>query len=100
KNFLNAEPFLDTPNSVLRKFLLGKNGQGPIPPMRTPVSTDIPDLPLGVPKALSQVLEVIYGVRNLGLSRTAATNLVAQKRNHPPQTIIDKYCRQLGKRAH
>jgi len=96
----NAEPFSDTPNSVLRKLFLGKNGQGPKPQIRTHVSADLPDLPPHIPKALSQILEVIYCVRKLGLSRTAATNLVAQKRNHPPQTIIDKYCRQLGKRAH
>ncbi len=35
-----------------------------------------------------------------GYSRTQATNRVAKKRGTAPQTITDKYCRQLGKRAH
>lgn len=58
-----------------------------------------PVLPLELPLALSQTLEVIYGVRKLGLSRIQATNRVAQKREVAPQTIIDKYCRQLNKHA-
>ena len=35
-----------------------------------------------------------------GYSRTEATNRVAENRGTAPQTIIDKYCRQLNKRAH
>ena len=34
------------------------------------------------------------------MSRTQATNLAAQKRRVAPQTIIDKYCRQLNKHAY
>ena len=53
-----------------------------------------------VPAALAQTLEVVYGVKKLGLSRRQATNLVAKKRGVAPQTVIDKYCRQLDKRAY
>jgi hypothetical protein len=49
---------------------------------------------------LAQILEVIYEVKKTGRNRREATNLVAQRRNTAPQTVIDKYCRQLGKRAY
>jgi hypothetical protein len=95
-----AEPFEDTPNSVLNRILLeeqvsdlhGVNG-------RTAVSAP-PSFPDGAPKALAQILEVIHEVKKSGRSRREATNLVAQRRNTAPQTVIDKYCRQLGKRAY
>jgi hypothetical protein len=95
----HAEPFEDTPNSVLKRLLLGKkaNGQDHVARIHTP--TDLPDFH-GVPRALAQIFEVIYGVHKLRMSRTEATNAAAQKRNTAPQTIIDKYCRQLGKHAH
>jgi hypothetical protein len=35
-----------------------------------------------------------------GYSRTEATKRVAHKRGTSPQTITDKYCRQIGKKAH
>jgi hypothetical protein len=35
-----------------------------------------------------------------GHSRTEATNRVAENRGTAPQTITDKYCRQIGKKAH
>jgi hypothetical protein len=54
----------------------------------------------GTPKSLAQILEVIYEMEINGYSRTEATNRVAQKRGTAPQTITDKYCRQLGKKAH
>ena len=54
----------------------------------------------GVPKALSQILEVLYEIEVNNCSRIEATHRVAQKRGTAPQTIIDKYCRQLNKRAH
>jgi hypothetical protein len=34
-----------------------------------------------------------------GHSRTEATKRVADKRGTSPQTITDKYCRQIGKKA-
>jgi hypothetical protein len=99
-NFLksHAIPLEDTPNSVLRKFLLGK-GTGAVT-KNTDQNDDYPSLPVGVPKALSQILEVIYLVRKRGLTRTEATNKVADQRLTAPQTILDKYCRQLNKKAY
>ncbi|MEW6586844.1 MAG: hypothetical protein AB1442_14710, partial [Nitrospirota bacterium] len=95
-----AEPFEDTPNSVLNRILLGEE----VPYLyeankKTAVSIP-PKFPDGVPKALSQILEVIHEVKKLGRDRREATTLVAQRRKTAPQTIIDKYCRQLGKRAY
>jgi hypothetical protein len=95
-----AEPFQDTPNSVLNRLLFrgqlselhGVNKKAAI--------TTLPGFPDGVPKALAQILEVIYEVKKSGRNRRDATNLVAQRRNTAPQTVIDKYCRQLGKRAY
>lgn len=101
-NFLKseAEPFEDTPNSVLNRILFGgqlhiRHGINRNATICTP-----PNFPDGVPKALAQILEVIYEVKKSGRNRREATNLVAQRRNTAPQTVIDKYCRQLGKRAY
>ncbi|MDO8281530.1 MAG: hypothetical protein Q7U10_02720 [Thermodesulfovibrionia bacterium] len=98
-NFLksHAIPLEDTPNSVLRKFLLSKGG-GAIH-QKTTQHSDFPSFPVGVPKALSQILEVIYLIKKRGLTRTEATNKVADQRLTAPQTILDKYCRQLNKKA-
>ena len=92
----HAEPFIDTPNSVLNRILFdsskatdAQEGASPVP------SVSIK----GTPKSLSQILEVIYEIEVNGYSRTEATNRVAQKRGTAPQTITDKYCRQIGKKA-
>jgi len=53
----------------------------------------------GSPKSLSQIFEVLYEIEVNGCTRTQATNRVAKKRGTAPQTITDKYCRQLNKRA-
>ena len=90
-----AEPFEDTPNSVLRRLLLeGTDGldQGGEPLTIMNIK--------GVPKALSQILEVLYEIEFNNCSRIEATHRVAKKRGTAPQTVIDKYCRQLNKRAH
>ncbi|MFA4854823.1 MAG: hypothetical protein WC616_05705 [Candidatus Omnitrophota bacterium] len=95
-----AEPFEDTPNSVLNRILLGGQMSRPHEANRTTavgIPTSFPD---GIPKALAQILEVIHEVKKSGRNRREATNLVAQRRNTAPQTVIDKYCRQLGKRAY
>jgi hypothetical protein len=49
---------------------------------------------------LAQILEVIYEMEVNGYGRTEATNRVAKQRGTAPQTVTDKYCRQLGRRAH
>jgi negative regulator of replication initiation len=96
----NAEPFEDTPNSVLRRFLLDIDDKTVDESVRTHSYRDLPNFPPSVPQALAQILEVVYKVKKQGLSRTEATNLVARKRTITSQSVIDKYCRQLDKRAH
>lgn len=88
-----AEPFVDTPNSVLRRLLLDEDDRDDVAPLSV---IDIK----GVPKALSQIFEVLYEIEVNDCSRVEATHKVAEKRGTAPQTVIDKYCRQLNKRAH
>ena len=93
----HAEPFVDTPNSVLKRLLFGEKGSKE----ETPAVLSIPSVSIqGLPKSLAQILEVIYEMEVNGYSRTQATNRVAKKRGTAPQTVTDKYCRQLGKKAH
>ena len=101
-NFLKskAEPLEDTPNSVLNRILFGTANQYDSTPKLKQTGNNELVLPPGIPKALSQVLEVIYEVKKSNRSRTEATNIVARRRRTAPQTIIDKYCRQLSKKAY
>jgi hypothetical protein len=89
----NAEPFVDTPSTVLHKLLFGTSK---ISEFSKPIS---PSLDRKTPKALSQILEVIREVVENGHTRPKATIIVAVRNGTAPQTIIDKYCRQLGKTA-
>ncbi len=93
----HAEPFIDTPNSVLNRLLFGTSDE-------TQQKEETPTAPMvsieGAPRSLAQILEVIYQMEFNGCSRTEATNRVAKNRGTAPQTITDKYCRQLGKKAH
>lgn len=96
-----AEPFVDTPNDVLRRELLGKS---PSRRHTLPISSgssklSLPFLPGGTPKALEQILQVIYLVRNLNIGRSRATHFVADEHRVAPQTVLDKYCRQLSLKA-
>ena len=91
----NAEPFVDTPNSVLNRLIFGEEGK------KEEASFSIPTVSIqGLPKSLAQILEVVYEMEVNGYSRTQATNRVAKKQGAAPQTITNKYCRQLGKKAH
>ena len=92
----HAEAFIDTPNSVLNRMLFGTSKDLPVkaPSSKTPAVSIA-----GVPKSLAQILEVVYEIKINGLSRTEATKRVAQKRSMSPQTVTDKYCRQIGKKA-
>jgi hypothetical protein len=93
----NAEPFVDTPNSVLNRLLFGEVEKNE----EETASFSIPTVSIqGLPKSLEQILEVVYEIEVNGYSRTQATNRVAKKRDTAPQTITAKYCRQLGKKAH
>ncbi|MGD2186210.1 MAG: hypothetical protein PVI71_08780 [Desulfobacterales bacterium] len=92
----HAEPFIDTPNSVLNQILFGTRKKTD---EQEGVSTTPAVKIQGAPKSLSQILEVIYEMEVNGYSRIEATNRVAKKRGTAPQTITDKYCRQIGKKA-
>ena len=93
----NAEPFIDTPNTVLNQILFGASKESDAQES----ASAVPSVSIkGTPKSLSQILEVIYEIEVNSCSRTEATNRVAQKRGTAPQTITDKYCRQIGKKAH
>jgi len=95
-----AEPFEDTPNMVLNRILFGDNIHEVFTNKLTKIDDNPLTLPVGTPKSLAQILEVIYEIRKFNRSRTEATNIVARRRNTAPQTIIDKYCRQLSKKAY
>ena len=93
----NAEPFVDTPDSVLNRLLFGEVEKNE----EETALFSIPTVSIqGLPKSLEQILEVVYEIEVNGYSRTQATNRVAKKRDTAPQTITAKYCRQLGKKAH
>lgn len=96
-NFLQSQatPFVDTPNDVLRRLLLEsapKNNSAPKPAI---LNQSLPILPRGTPKALEHTLQVVYLVKFAKMSRPRATHRVADIHGVAPQTIIDKYCRQL-----
>ena len=95
-----AEPFEDTPNSVLNRILFGKKKPNPHKGNKEMFEANPSSFPNGIPKALAQILEVIFEVKKSGRNRNEATNLVAQRKGTAPQTVIDKYCRQLNKRAY
>jgi len=93
----HAEPLIDTFNSTLKRLLNIKNSSLNITNGKSLNSTDSrkSTIPAGTPKALDQILNVILLVLN-GNSRNSATHIVATENNVAPQTVIDKYCRQLN----
>jgi hypothetical protein len=99
-----AEPFVDTPNSVLRRLLLHTNrpAERKIVNLSSVSSAGpaTPDWGPGVPQALQQTLEVIYLVKKRHRPRKEATSDIAKKHQVDYQTVIDKYCRQLGLQAY
>ena len=101
-NFLknHAEPFEDTPNTVLRRLLLNNNMKPNGSILSTISSIEEPKFPNDIPMALQQILEVAFLVICKDLTRSEATNKIAKKRGIAPQTVIDKYCRQLDKKAY
>lgn len=90
----HARPFEDTPNSVLRRLLLGRESSSGTGSHQIAV-----DLPKDLPASLAQILQVIQLVLVKNLSRTEATREVAQRLGVAPQTVLDKYTRQLGMKA-
>lgn len=97
----HAEPLVDTFNSTLRRLL-------PITGTREPGPSSfegkgdqlesgiLPQLPNRVPQALRQILEVVHLVLTGPYNRASATHFVARHHKKAPQTIIDKYARQLS----
>lgn len=101
-----AEPFVDSPNDVLRRELLGKVASRPgrVPESKSPPKAERRSadfgVPIGMPEALRQTLEVVSCMRQLGVERTTATRLVAKRHGVARETVADKYCRQLGLTAY
>ncbi len=94
-----AAPFIDTPNAVLRRELLKQPDtfrSRPAPAEPSAERDGLPDLPPGTPAALAQTLEVVWVTKSTGCSRSEANTFVAQRHRVAPQTVLDKYCRQLG----
>jgi len=94
----HAEPFKDTPNRVLRRYLL--QGSEKIVIQDEDVVKAMITFPDSVPYALAQILQMIILVKNEGFNRVQATHKVAEFRRITPQAVIDKYCRQLGKKSY
>ena len=101
----HAEPLVDTFNSTLRRLLALSEMKGPgLTSFRgkgkQPEPSDIlPPLPNWVPQALRQIMEVVHLVLSGPYNRSSATHYVARHHKVAPQTIIDKYTRQLSSTA-
>lgn len=94
-----AEPFEDTPNTVLRRELL-RNGRTPVVPATAEAVNAVAEpFPIGTPAALQQILEVVRLIKRENHSRNEATRLIARKHSVAQQTVQDKYGRQLGMTA-
>jgi hypothetical protein len=98
----HAEPLVDTFNSALRRLLplsgfqSQKNQvleEGSLP---SATVAALPSVPQHLPQALRHILEVVHLVRGGVYTRTTATQYVARQYKVFPQTVLDKYCRQLG----
>jgi hypothetical protein len=94
----HAKPLVDDFNSALRRLLALSNASLQRRPdvIRGPRPGVLRSLPNGTPIALRHILEVTHLVRSGAYSRTGATQFVARQHNVFPQTVIDKYGRQLG----
>ena len=93
----NAKPFVDSPNTVLRRKLLGEENYQVINKnLNIPLSYKIP----AAPAALKQTLEMINLVKHRGFSRNDAANNIAKKLGIARSSVIDKYCRQLEKKTY
>ena len=99
-----ATALVDTPNTVLRRELVGRGQRtatsaDPTAVPQNPrliVASGLPNMPFGTPVALQQILWVVYLVKTNGRPRSEATADVARFARVTPQTVSDKYGRQLG----
>ncbi len=95
-----AKPFVDSPNTVLRRELLGKENYQVINKNLNISFTSFFQVSYKIPAALEQTLRMIYLVKHRGFSRNDATSNIAKELRIRPQSVIDKYCRQLNKKAY
>lgn len=96
----HAEPLVDTFNSALRRLLplsgiQNQKDRAFEKEPRSGTSATLPSVPQHLPQALRHILEVVRLVRGGAYTRTMATQYVARQYNIFPQTVLDKYCRQL-----
>ena len=94
----NAEPLVDDFNSALKKLLqIDKTKKIKRPSLDKEIFNEYSNkaIPAGTPQALVQILKVAKLVLQ-GNSRYQATHIVAKEHKVTPQTVIDKYTRQLG----
>lgn len=98
----HSEPLVDTFNSSLRRLLPLTSTQPDKRPSTPAASTGgaPPTFPGGTPKALRQIVEVSLLVRSGSYTRPSATQIVAKRHGVAPQTVLDKYARQLALTAH
>ncbi|HTV43698.1 MAG TPA: hypothetical protein VMF05_00145 [Stellaceae bacterium] len=96
----HAVPLVDSFNSALRRLLSSgeltkRKGQ---PAQTTGSVKDLEGYrhPHGTPQALSQVLDVVRLVHGGSDTRSEATRRIAATLDIAPQTVLDKYTRQLG----
>ena len=97
-----AEPFTDTPNDVLRRLLLGKTSNEKLAQFKSieGLNQNPPPVPAGIPKALEQILQVVYLTHFSGIPRSKATKEVAKMHGGiATQSVLDKYGRQLNLKA-
>jgi hypothetical protein len=96
----HAEPLVDSFNSALRRVLASgyaSLGERPFDLATGPVANREGDqIPPGTPQALRQILDVVRLVRAGSDTRRGATQQVAARLGVAPQTVVDKYTRQLG----
>jgi negative regulator of replication initiation len=94
----HAEPLVDNFNSSLRRLLplTVKAEKRPV----TASAVGAPTYPTGTPQALRQIIEVALLVQGGVYTRPSATQVVAKRYGVAPQTVQDKYARQLGLTAH
>ena len=71
-----AEPFEDTPNSVLNRILFSERKPNLHRKNNEISKTNPSPFPNGIPKALAQILEVLYEIKVSGRNRNEATNLI------------------------
>ena len=99
-----ATALVDTPNTVLRRELLARakasrtrGNRRTLPDkVRLKSPPGLTSMPFGTPAALQQILSVIYLVKKNHRPRSEATADVARFVRVMPQTVSDKYGRQLG----